>query len=1111
MSKMKCRSMLPTAAIAFVLSVVAGPSVAADLPTNYTRLDWIESTASAHQWIDTAYNPQATTVIRASVLVKERAENWSVLFGMMKDDASANSVVFRYNNGNLLNALFANAQYSEANVDVIAGNEYAVELKSGSVTVTGTPTNTKTITTVNEPAAAPIYLFCQNNYKSASNTSSPNRYQPMRLYAMTIAETDGESEIAKRDFVPCIDDTGAYGLWDKVEGVFYGNRGSGSDFLGGVIYTAAANEQRAIPEISGTAELRGEDAATSEFDVASVAEDSLVYVANATKRVTLGSVAGGVKVVVRNALTPDASVTLALPEGEVVASLTIPGGVTVCLESGSVGSIEGAGRLVVRGDAGYGMIADTLEVVIENGASFACVLDAVLPSVLGDLPALWLDASETATFQEYTYNGHTVPEGTFPGMVVRRWNDRRAGENRAFAVSARSSTGTSDGGYIRTMPYLLPNKQNGLTVLSFGTRGGQVKDYQDQIGTNGQPNGGAGGHNEQRRMIFSKPIAAKTIVMVYGSQDGGGMGLVGGWKTSSADAKNPAPGEEIEDATVNTATYYNRDKATTEATVIAPGRKNVPCWIGGEAIVPNETAALNGGYQVISLGVAPGDSPSVRSIGMADEVANAGGQRYGEILVFTNELTSVQRKAVEYYLAKKWGLLDGYNAGARPKTLSIAEGGSFGTCDTHADLPRFGGTLTVGGALEASGVAVGSVTVCAGAKVTLPAKDVWTEAEVDAVEGRIGRFDPDCTADVGFNVNNDMVHALFNHGQKGVAGSVYLQAYYRDASNDRRPTYVRSARGFGPERGWMDLNADPPGQTVKGNNLRFKTNHDHWKGDNGDVVKQNVKTAFIVMDSCHGGGLPIIDAVSPGTLVKARSSYTDYTAPIWGSGTSKILTGGETRLNGRIVDGTKTGFTGAPELFSFTTDGNDFGAGFCGFYNAGGDKAYEVLGEMVFFDTVLDDATRSGIESYLMKKWLDMLPPGYADWTRATVGGAGTVVASRTRDLPAFDGFTGTLELASPSLSFTLDAETQTAVDAIDLGEGTLRLASEGEISLSFVGDRIRAGDYVLASFGSLAEPGIVGWTYPALAGGKYKVRIVVEDGALIARIVPPGMCVIVQ
>ena len=666
------------------------------------------------------------------------------------------------------------------------------------------------------------------------------------------------------------------------------------------------------------------------------------------------------------------------------------------------------------------------------------------------------------------------------------------------------------------MPFSIPNALNGLSVLSFGayceTDEALVTGYRNAIDSNG--NGIAeNNRHEQRRMMFSRPIQSKSIIMVYGSQEGGGKGLVGGWQTSSADNKYPIDGEVFENVSSNTSTYYNRSDVTTASTVLAAGRQNVPCWVDGNAIVPNETAALNGGYQIISLGVAPGDSPSVRSIGMADQANNAGGQRYGEILIFTNELTTVQRKAVEFYLAKKWGLTEGFCAGGRPRSLEVADGGSFETVDSVIDIPHSGGSLSVGGALEASGVVVGSVSIAAGASLTLPGKDPYTEEQVDAVEGRIARFDPDCTDDVGFNTNSNMVHALFGHGNKDVAGTPYLQAYYNGVDNDRRPTYSRGARGFGPERGWMDLHADPAGTTRKGNNLRLKTNHDQWKGSDSDTVKQNVKTAFIVMDSCYGGGLPIIDAVNPGTLVKARQ-YADYTAPIWGSGTSSILTGGETRINGRKVDGTTTGFTGAPELFSFTTDGNAFQAGFFGLYNAGSDpeQAYEVFGEIVLFSNVLSVVTRGEIEAYLMKKWLNMLPPGYADWTGATVGGAGTVCASRQKDLPQFENFTGTLEFTAPTLAFTLDGVTKSVAEAFDIGGATLRLPAEGEIALSFADGLAKPGSYTLATFGTLAAPGIANWTYPSRTfDDKYKIRISATNGALVAEVISPGLRIILR
>lgn len=1099
---MKTRTMLG-------LTVLWGAvALAVDMPAGYTHLGWIESDAAGLQWIDSGYHPASSTVIRASILARARRIAWGSFFGVMQDDVPDHSVVARYFNNPNFNFIFCNSTYGEVAIPSKANGEYDIELKSGSVAVAGAETTTQTITSINAPADAPIYIFCENYY--TNDTSAPRRHQPMRLYSFKIYENEGGVNVLKRDFSPCIDTNGAYGLWDSVEGVFYGNKGTKADFTGGVIYKAAANEKLTVPSATGTVELRGEDAETSEVEVSSVAAGTLVYIPNDSNRVELDAVGSSVNIVVRKLQTSDAPVTLALPAGQLVDSLTIEDGLTVYLESGSVGAFEGTGKLVVRGAVKYGTISDGIDVKVETGGSMVSGLSDVLSATLGDLPALWLDASDETTFQEYTYNGHAAPEGTFTGIVVRRWDDCRGGADRYFAVNARSSTGNSDGGFIRTMPYSVTNELNGLTVLSFGGYDTPVNGAANAISKDGTGSNETG-RKEQRRMVFNQPIESKTIIMVYGSQDGGGMALVGGWKSGQKGEKqNPLPGETIADS--GQATYYNRNAATVEAMTIATGRANVPCWVDGKAIVPNETAALNGGYQIVSLGVAPGDSPSVRSLGMSDEYGNAGGQRYGEILVFTNELTTVQRKAVELYLAQKWGLKANYSFDeACPKSLEIVEGGVFETVGSVV-APHGGGTLSIAGSLRAEGLYSGSVTVAAGASLTLRSKDPWTEEQVDAVASLVARFDPDCEADVGFNNASNMVHAVFGHGNKDVAGTPYIQAYYGGADNDRRPTYSRGARGYGPVRGWMDLHDDPDGVTKKGNNLRVKTDHGQWKGSDSSLVKLDVKTAFVVMDSCYGGGLPIIDAVNPGTVVKARQ-YADYTAPIWGSGTSAILTGGETRINGKSVDGASEGFTGAPELFSFTTDGNAFQAGAFGYYNAGGgEQAYEVLGEIILFNEILTDDTRSGIEAYLMKKWLGRLPPGYVDWTGATVGGAGTVSVERQRDLPTFADFTGTLDLDAETLSFTLDGATKTVEGAVDVGGATLKLAAQGTITLSFKNGISKPGSYTLASFGTLAEPGISGWTLPARTGDdKFKIGFTTENGRLVARVIPAGLQIIIR
>jgi len=1109
-SKASCA---PRVVLGFFFAFAACTAVAVDMPAGYIRLSWIESD-SAKQWIDTGYAPKSNTCIRASFRLGPRSGSWTSLFGVFNvNDDNNYGVNLRYNNdaATKLNGLFCNATYGQAQIACQAGTYYEVELKGDGLTVNGT---TAAITTQPDKFSdfvAPIYVFCECN-RSGSNLAA-RRHQALRLYSMEIVEIDPttSNETVERNFIPCLNDLGKFGLWDSVEGVFYGNQASGADFTGAIAYTAQAGETLEIPSVSAPVELHGEDAATSGFEIGSVASGSVVYVLNSIKRVAIGAVGDGVTIDVQKLPDSNASVTLALPAGQMVEALSVAYGVVAYLESGSIGSLKGDGKVVVSGQVKYGAISSGLDVKIESTGSLTPLLGDVLPSVLGEHPALWLDASDETTFQEYTYNGHAVPEGTFPGIVARRWNDCRGGADRYYAVNARSSTGSSDGGFIRTMPYTITNELNGLTVLSFGTRGGSVSGAHDQITTAGAADNHTG--SEQRRMVFDRPIASKNVIMVFGSQDGGGRGLIGGWKDSNyGEAKNPLAGESIEKSQQDT--YYNRTNTTTNDTILAAGRSNVPFWVDGTAVVPNETVALNGGYQILSMGVAPGASPSVRSLGMDDTYQNAGGQRYGEILVFTNELTKVQRKAVELYLARKWGLMANYCAEARPKSLEIAEGGVFETVDSSVGAMHGAGAVTISGALAADGLFAGQVAVASGASLTIPAgRDAWTETQVDAVANRLARFDPDCEDDVGFNDNRDMVHALFGHGNKDLADTPYLHAYYSDANNDRRPTYARGARGFGPERGWMDLHADPQGRTQKGNNLRIKTDHSKWKGNDSGAVKLGVKTAFIVMDSCYGGGSPIIDAVSPGTLVKARTSYSDYTAPIWGSGTTSILTGGETRINGKAVNGTTTGFTGAPELFSFTTDGNAFDAGFFGFYNAGGgEHAYEVLGEIVLFSDVLDSETRGGIESYLMKKWLGTLPPGYVDWTGATVSGAGTVHASSQVNLPEFGDFSGVLDIEAETLTFTLDGETKTVAEAFDVGAATLKLVSVGTFALSFVDGKVKPGSYTLASFGTLAAPGIEGWTLLATTEDeKYNVSVKAENGRLVAEVVPRGLHIIVR
>lgn len=828
-----------------------------------------------------------------------------------------------------------------------------------------------------------------------------------------------------------------------------------------------ANKTLTIGTLAGSVELRGRDVTTSKVIVNAIDE--------------------GAALEIDKAHTAAAGALLSLPSEDTLETLKLIGGATVILESGRIASVVGEGHLVVRGDAALGLIAKDVSVVVEPKVHVTSVAVTPDAQTVLNMSALWLDASAAETLQEYSYNGHTVSKDVIAGQVIRRWNDCRADQSEVYALNARCSLGSSDGGYIRTMPYTLLNELNGLPVVTFGAYNGQVKGALNQIDANGTPDGG-GARAEQRRLVLNKPVEPTLIVMVFGSQDGGGKAYFGGYNdTSYGEAKNLQGDENFTRSTQTTA--FGRPGQTLDQKVLSTLR---PFWMDGVAIDPtNEENKLSGGYQILSMAKKDGETVSIRSLGMSQKYDDAGGQRYAEIVVFTNAVSDVQRVTVERYLAKKWGLQATYQDTlvSSPSSVTLGEGATFET-DGSSVLPVSGsGSVMVKGDATASGAFAGLVTVTEGATLTIPlGKRIWTDADVAKVSGRIGWFDPECAESLvmGADPQPNRIHAIYDRIAGDTADTAYLHGYYRDANNDRRPLLINGSRAEGPIRNWVDLMTEDAGYTKKGNNFRIKTDHSKAKGDDSSNTTLEVKTAFIVQDSVNGGGSPIIDKNTPGSsdAVVGVRTYTNPASPIWGSGTGAILTKGETRLNGVTVDGTKTGFTGAPELFSFTTDGSAaLNAGFFGFYNAGKEGAYEVLGEILLFNEVLTGETRDAIEAYLMKKWLGRTPAGkgYDDWTKATITGPGTVAVDAT------------------TLAFRLDGVSTSVENAIAV-EGVLKLPEVGVIDLAFADGKVMNGTYTLATFGSLVGADWTKWTLPKTINGR-KCRISVSEHALTATI----------
>jgi peptidoglycan hydrolase-like protein with peptidoglycan-binding domain len=272
----------------------------------------------------------------------------------------------------------------------------------------------------------------------------------------------------------------------------------------------------------------------------------------------------------------------------------------------------------------------------------------------------------------------------------------------------------------------------------------------------------------------------------------------------------------------------------------------------------------------------------------------------------------------------------------------------------------------------------------------------------------------------------------------------------------------------------------------------------------------NVRTAFVALDSSHGGGMPLIDTVGANGQIKAREPTTSLSMPIWTNTTVAAVCSGTTRLDGSIVDGTNTGYTGWPEILTLETTGN-VPISYFGYY--GGDNAKtpnaEILGEILLYDTLLDDATRTLIEVYLMNKWTGRLPAGYADFRAATVTGSGSVRVPNVANLPSFENFDGTGVVTQAAFAFTLDPSATPAVpDALTM-PCALDLPAACTATVTCA-TKPRAGTYTLISAASFARP--TAWTLNVSGNaGDANYVIRVTETAVLLDVISSGAVIIIR
>jgi hypothetical protein len=476
---------------------------------------------------------------------------------------------------------------------------------------------------------------------------------------------------------------------------------------------------------------------SNDLTVDTVADDTIIYVKNGL-RLHFGTVGKGVKI--RYMSDPVSSNVIEVASGtiEEIKFLADLRTKPVYLH-GSVGLVTGPGKVIASNGSRVGFVDAEAEVAVNSGT--VALGDETL---LGAKPALWFDASDLSTYaplykSSYHSNGTLHAPSTLLGAdkpanvytngfpLIEKWFDKRPSQTLNFFWNNRWQDANSF--YPQFYPFIVPNGLNGKPILSFGmARDSGLSSEWAQAGAPGNIN------SEHRRMHLMQSateghaVYVHTCVMVFGSERGGGRCVLGGYKGYTASelgvdsTHNPKCGDHF----LRNGSGYGVANGIFQTKIDGASTNLYETWVNGTSVVCTNTP-MSGSWDVISFHTdqAGVGGRAFRNIGAPDNVNEAGGQDYAEILVFTNKLTNAERMSLENYLAAKWGL-----AGKQPASGTITLGANAavvgsqsGIVGTGTWITRTNDYVTLDGAFTGTVGGAGTLTAAAGAQAPKLASD----------------------------------------------------------------------------------------------------------------------------------------------------------------------------------------------------------------------------------------------------------------------------------------------------------------------------------------------------------------------------------------------------
>jgi len=185
------------------------------LPEGYTELEHIQS--SGTQYVDTGFKPNGSSRIVLDCEIVSHAENSSYMGARnaaSMTDAVSNTLVI-LSEGTIRSDFYG----SSAATSALPSGRHMVD-RNKHVTTVGDFRITNTASANTSPVN--LFLFATNT------AGNPSLAGHLKVYACQIYDNG----TLVRDYVPCINNSGAVGLYDFVGGKFYGNAGTGAFVAG---------------------------------------------------------------------------------------------------------------------------------------------------------------------------------------------------------------------------------------------------------------------------------------------------------------------------------------------------------------------------------------------------------------------------------------------------------------------------------------------------------------------------------------------------------------------------------------------------------------------------------------------------------------------------------------------------------------------------------------------------------------------------------------------------------------------------------------------------------------------------------------------------------------